>query len=60
MNNFVKRHFFPTRFVSEITGGPNFQRKCTNFGILGPKGAPGRSGNLKNGLGTAKNPYFDP
>ena len=60
MNNFVKRQKIPTCLVSEITGGPNFQRKCTNFGILGPKEAPGRSGNLKNGLGTPKNPYFDP
>jgi len=41
-------------------GGPNFQRKCTNFGILGPKEAPGRSKNLKNGLGTPDYPYLDP
>ena len=60
MKNFVKRHFCPTCLVSEIMGGPHFKQKCTNFGILGPKEAPGRSGNLKNGLGTAKNPYFDP
>ena len=41
-------------------GGPNFQRKCTNFGILGPKEAPRRSKNLKNGLGTPDYPYLDP
>ena len=41
-------------------GGPNFQRKCTNFGILGPKEAPRRSKNLKNGLGTPDYPCLDP
>ena len=41
-------------------GGHNFQRKYTNFGIFGPKVAPGRSENLINGLGTPKYPYFDP
>ena len=60
MNIFVKRRFCPTCLVSEIMGGPHFKQKCTNFEILGPKEAPGRSGNLKNGLAMPKNPYFDP
>ena len=60
MNIFVKRRFCPTCLLFEITGGPNFQRKYTIFGIFGPKEAPGGSGNLKNGLGMPKNPYFDP
>jgi len=60
VNNFVKRQKIPTGLVSEITGGKYFKRKYTNFGILGPKEAPGGSGNLKNGLGVPKNPYFDP
>ena len=60
MNIFVKRRFCPTCLLFEITGGPNFQRKYTIFGIFGPKEAPGGSGNLKNGLAMPKNPYFDP
>ena len=60
MNNFVKRQKIPNRLVSDITGGPNFQRKRTNFGILGPKEALEGSENLKNGSGTIDYPYFDP
>ena len=30
------------------------------FGIMGPKGDPVGSENLKNGLAMHKNPYFDP
>ena len=54
------RQKIPTCKVSEITGPPNFGPPDTNFGIWGPKEAPGGSENLKNGLGTCNYLYFDP
>ena len=59
VNNFVKRQKIPTGLISAINGDPNFHFRDLSFGIFVPKEAPGMSGNIKNGFGMPKNPYFD-
>ena len=59
VNNFVKSRKIPTCLLFEIMGDPIFWFQCPRFWILRPKEGPGDSGNLKNGLGRPKYPYFD-